>query len=114
MNIIKNIKDWININRKLGGFWGMIIILFLCISIAIMAPPDEVETKAAFISNKMYSKWGTDYFDKAIINTHKEIIEIEIKQWKDYDDSDAILIISKDGTIYYTNLTNCTLIKSKE
>lgn len=68
---------------------------------------------SAYASNKMMSEWGTNYFNKAIIDIHKEIIEVDVKKWCDYDDSDAIVIISTDGTAYYTHLRDCTLIGSE-
>lgn len=64
----------------------------------------------AAVSNKLHNEIGTNYFDKAIIDTHKGVIEVDVKKWNDYDDSDAIFIITKDGTTYYTNIRDCVLI----
>ena len=36
---------------------------------------------------------------------------IEIKQWKDYEDGEQIQIIAKDGTVYLVNSVNCVLVK---
>lgn len=49
-------------------------------------------------------------FDKAIINIKGEYIEVEIKSWKDYDDT-SVRITSKDGTVYLTDIKNVVLIK---
>ena len=49
-------------------------------------------------------------FDKAIINIKGEYIEVEIKSWKDYDDT-SIQITSKYGVVYLTDIKNVVLIK---
>lgn len=74
-----------------------------------------VETvNANTVSNKKYSEWGTNHFDKAIIDIHSEIIEVNVESWNDYDDSDAIIIETTDGKLYYTNLRDCTLINTEQ
>lgn len=51
-------------------------------------------------------------YDKAIIDLKNgNIVEVDVKQWKDYD-GEQIQIVSKDGTIYLTSSFNCTLIKN--
>ena len=51
-------------------------------------------------------------YDKAIIDLNNgNIVEVDVKQWKDYD-GEQIQIVSKDGTIYLTSSFNCTLIKN--
>lgn len=59
--------------------------------------------------------FDTNYkYDKAIINlSEDEVIEVDVKQWKDYD-GEQIQIIAQDGTIYLTSSFNCTLIREKE
>lgn len=66
----------------------------------------------ASTSNRMITEFGTNHFDKAIIDVHKEVIEVDVKKWCDYDDSEAIVIVTTDGTVYYTHLRDCTLIGS--
>lgn len=39
--------------------------------------------------------------------------EVNVKQWRDYDNSDSIQIISTDGKVYYTHLSNVILINKK-
>lgn len=39
--------------------------------------------------------------------------EVKVKQWRDYDNSDSIQIISTDGKVYYTHLSNVILINKK-
>ncbi|MDE7476690.1 MAG: hypothetical protein K2M91_01855 [Lachnospiraceae bacterium] len=68
------------------------------------------DTITASTSNRMYWELGTNYFDKAVIDVHKEVIEVDVKKWTDYEDSDAIVIVTTDGTVYYTHLRDCTLI----
>lgn len=59
--------------------------------------------------------WDTNYtYDRAIIALpNGESIEVEIKQWTDYEDGDQLQIIAKDGTVYLTSTLNCTLINDK-
>ena len=56
--------------------------------------------------------WDTNYtFDRAIIEMPGgEVMEIKIKQWRDYEDGEQIQIIADDGTIYLVNSVNCVLI----
>lgn len=59
--------------------------------------------------------FDTNYtYDRAIIGLpNGESVEVEIKQWKDYEDGEQIQIIAKDGTVYLTSSLNCTLINDK-
>lgn len=59
--------------------------------------------------------FDTNYtYDRAIIGLpNGESVEVEIKQWKDYEDGEQIQIISKDGTVYLTSSLNCILINDK-
>lgn len=49
-------------------------------------------------------------FNRAIINTGNEIIEVKVKSWKDFDDGDQIQIKAEDGTTYLVHSSNVTLI----
>lgn len=53
----------------------------------------------------------TNYkFDRAIVEMPGgEVVEIELKQWGDYD-GEQLQLIAKDGTIYLVNSVNCVLI----
>ena len=55
--------------------------------------------------------WDTNYtFDRAVIEMPGgEVVEVEIKQWRDYD-GEQVQIIAKDGTIYLVSTYNCVLI----
>lgn len=59
--------------------------------------------------------FDTNYtFDRAIIALpNGEVVEVEIDKWTDYEDSDQLQIIAKDGTVYLTSTLNCTLINDK-
>lgn len=61
-----------------------------------------------------YDMLDTTYtYDKAIIKlANDEVIEVEIKSWKDYD-GEQLQITAKDGTVYLTSSFRCDLIKSK-
>lgn len=50
-------------------------------------------------------------FNKAIINTHTEVITVDVKSWKDYEDGDQIQITTTDGKTYLVHSSQCTLIK---
>lgn len=51
-------------------------------------------------------------FDRAIINlTNGEVITINVKSWRDYEDGDQVQITADDGTTYLVHSSNCTLIK---
>ena len=56
--------------------------------------------------------WKYDY---AIIELPSgEIVEGEVREWKDWSDSDAVQVIFTDGAVYYTHLSNAVLIHSRE
>lgn len=99
-------KDDVNLKEKfkmLLALTGTAVFgMFLCGCV--------VESAQAATSNKLHSEIGTNYFDKAIIDTPEGVIKVEVKKWNDYDDSDAIFVIAKDGTTYYTNIRDCVLI----
>jgi hypothetical protein len=53
----------------------------------------------------------TNYtFNRAIINTGSEVIEVKVKSWKDFEDGDQIQIKAEDGTTYLVHSSNVTLI----
>lgn len=54
----------------------------------------------------------TNYtYDKAIIALpNGKAIEVDVKQWRDYEDGEQIQITAKDGTVYLTSSFNCILI----
>lgn len=50
-------------------------------------------------------------YKKAIVKMPDgELKEIEIDKWSDYDDSDSISIVGKNGEHIYTHLNNVVLI----
>lgn len=49
-------------------------------------------------------------FEQAKINLLNEVIDVEVKSWKDYDDSDVVQITAEDGSVYLTHYTNVVLI----
>ena len=50
-------------------------------------------------------------FTNAYIKVGDEWVDVEIEKWNDYEDSDQLQIILKDGTIIYTTSINCILYK---
>lgn len=49
-------------------------------------------------------------FTKAKIVIGNEILEINVEQWRDYDDSDQIQIIDENGKVYLTHSSNVLLM----
>lgn len=49
-------------------------------------------------------------FTRAIIHFADGDMEVEIRSWCDYDDSDMVQVTATDGTIYYTHGSNIILI----
>ena len=56
--------------------------------------------------------WDTNRtYDKAIIRlANDEVIEVEVREWRDYD-GEQLQIITPDGTVYLTSSFRCDLIK---
>lgn len=53
-------------------------------------------------------------FDKAIITiSNEQTIEVSVKSWLDFENSDTVQIVATDGTVYLTHYTNVVLIKEK-
>ena len=64
-------------------------------------------------SNIGYNKQVADLnykFTRAIIRFADGDMEVEIRSWCDYDDSDRIQITATNGTVYYTHGSNIILI----
>ena len=54
------------------------------------------------------TKWT---FTKAKINIGNEMIEVNVKSWKDYDNGDtSIQIVAEDGKVYLTDKKNVLLM----
>lgn len=58
--------------------------------------------------------FDTNYtYDRAIIElANGEIVDVKIKQWRDYD-GEQVQIIAEDGTVYLTSSMRCDLIRSE-
>lgn len=51
-------------------------------------------------------------YNKAIINLgNGEVIEADVKSWRDYEDGEQLQITATDGTVYLVSSFNCALIK---
>lgn len=54
------------------------------------------------------TKWT---FKKAKITIGNEMIEVNVKSWKDYDNGDtSVQVVAEDGTVYLTDKKNVLLI----
>lgn len=49
-------------------------------------------------------------FTKAKIVLGNETIDVEVSQWRDYENSDQIQIIDKNGKVYLTHISNVLLM----
>ena len=50
-------------------------------------------------------------FDRAIIKLpNGEVMNVEVKEWTDYEDGEQIQIKTKDGKVYLVHSSNCVLI----
>lgn len=54
------------------------------------------------------TKWEFNY---ARINLFDEVVEVSVKQWKDYEDSDVVQVVAADGTVYLTSYNNIVLME---
>ena len=53
-------------------------------------------------------------FDKAIITlSDEQTIEVSVKSWLDFENSDTIQVTTTDGTVYLTHYSNVVLVKEK-
>lgn len=51
-------------------------------------------------------------YDKAVVKMPDGSIEtIDVKSWSDYDKSDSVAIVTTDGKMIYTHLSNVMLYK---
>jgi hypothetical protein len=54
------------------------------------------------------TKWT---FTKAKISIGNEMIEVNVKSWKDYDNGDtSVQVVATDGTVYLTDKKNVLLM----
>lgn len=67
------------------------------------------------LSSCNYQMLDTNYtFDRAIIEIGGQAIEVEVKAWRDYENSDQVQIVATDGTVYLTHTSRCVLITDSE
>ena len=72
-------------------------------------------TTVVLFSGCNYDMVDTNYsYDKAIITLNDGTkMELEIKQWRDYEDGEQIQITDKDGNVYLVSSYNTILINTK-
>jgi hypothetical protein len=68
---------------------------------------------ALLLTSCNQAMFDTTYkFDRAIIKISEEqIIEIQVKTWQDYENSDTVQIMDTNGNVYLTHYSNVVLIK---
>ena len=50
-------------------------------------------------------------YDKAYIEvTDGQVIEVEVKSWKDYEDGDQIQVTATDGKTYLVHSSKCVMV----
>lgn len=86
--------------------------LLVAATVFIMGCANQnTETVSAFGNQSWYDMTYT--FDEAVINEFDEIKHVKVKEWCEYEGSDAIQIIDTNGNVYYTTLNNCVLKTKK-
>ena len=89
-------------------------MIFAIVAATIILTGCETQSEASnnsvkYMSNKK-SDWNSyNYFNKATIDKHNEVIEVDVEEWIEYPTSDEVLIVDKAGNYYYTQKRDCTL-----
>ena len=95
----------------MSKFINFIIIgigIFCIIGIIVGFIINTISDLSLFSGNKTLT--DTNYkFNKALISFNDEIIEIDVRSWKDYD-GEQIQIIGEDGNTYLVSSFNTILI----
>ena len=86
--------------------------LLVALTVFIMGCANQnTETVSAY-GNKGW--WDTTYtFEEAVINEFDGVKHVEVKEWYEYEGSDAVQIVDTNGNVYYTTLHNCVLKAKK-
>ena len=88
---------------------GIVILCIIGIIVGFII--NTISDLSLFSGNKTLT--DTNYkFNKALISFNDEIIEIDVRSWKDYD-GEQIQIIGEDGNIYLVSSFNTILINQK-
>jgi len=102
-----------NILSKLGTVVLMLVVL--CIGFLLISCMTS-STVNAFGSrgNKAGNTFDMTYtYDKAYINTFDGKIEVDVNNWREWDDGEGLVeVISTTGVHYYTSYENVILINS--
>ena len=83
--------------QKIYTIISSIISVIMCITVLILG----LTGCNAQVIDTTYT------YNKAII---KDVGTVNIKSWRDYDDSDMVQVTTTDGTVYYTHGINIILI----
>ena len=62
------------------------------------------------IGNKQLIDFKQNFKIAYISMPDNSVIKVDVDKWNDYDRSDTIQIISKDGKTYYTHISRAVLI----
>lgn len=96
---------------KIINFIIIGIVILCIIGIIVGFVINTISDLSLFSGNKTLT--DTNYkFNKALISFNNEIIEIDVRSWKDYD-GEQIQIIGEDGNIYLVSSFNTILINQK-
>lgn len=86
--------------------------LLVALTVFIMGCADINTEEANAYGNRTW--FDTTYtFDEAVINEFDGVKHVKVKEWCEYEGSDAIQIVDTDGNVYYTTLHNCVLKAKK-
>lgn len=93
----------------LKHFGATILVVAIVLALAVMVSLALTGCSGNIGYNKQVADLNYK-FTRAIIHFADGDMEIEIRSWCDYDDSDMVQVTATDGTIYYTHGSNIILI----
>lgn len=65
------------------------------------------------VGNRRIGFDTTQTFNEAVIRLGEEVKIVNVRSWRDFDDSDVVQVEASDGSVYLTHYTNVVLIKRK-
>lgn len=100
-----------NIRKMKNGDTLVEFIVIAAISIIVVGMIFGFFSRHVF-GNKQIIDFNKQKFTAAYVLSNSNVWEkIQIKAWKDWDKSDSIQIVTKDGNVIYTHLCNVKLVE---
>lgn len=66
------------------------------------------------VGNKQLIDFKQSFNAAYVLGDNGKFVRHEIKAWNDYESSDSVQVILKDGTTIYTHLRNVKLVKESK